>query len=674
MRRWLVVLFILVLPGCQTMHQESKQNTSGMPVPTNQPFVTAGSELGVQGQPASFELPVLEMLDEATGWAVKQANGKPLKLLMTGDGGSSWSEADMPGEYVYGLKFENEQSGWATVASACKDEQGPTSCQQMQLIHSNDGGKSWAVRWKRSMNNQSWRGGELAFPGNRTGYALIGDTLLSTRDGGESWKPLDFGQKGFVPEHLSFVDSETGWVIGTIAQSMKPSAGEGNGHNEVVVFKTTDRGNHWQRQFSLTEGTDQLGSIGICFTDKTNGWFLSSNIDTWSGGLYRTKDGGSHWTRTSEVRTLRPTPTKLQFITGGVGWIPLEVGAGPIDGGIMMTQDGGEHFWTIGEGKGWSIRDVALLSSTKGWAIGIDPNRSDYLMKTVDGGKTWTQLYPSVRPTRDSVFADNQHGYGLGQLSDPNVLLVTSNGGESWSQLYRFDQTTPVFSVAFLDEQTGWAIAGQQGSEKMTVLHTIDGGRSWQTATKELPRLSLFDGAGFFRFFDRQNGLIADANALGLLILRTQDGGLTWHASERKPLPQNSVGQVTFLSPTEGWFVAQGRKDEVNGLYRMTDGETWRKTGQFLNGDTPYGLAFSSAANGAMLVERYPVNGVSEWHLLRTTDGGSTWIDHPFPQSFQLTGLYVRLVFADDRHGWISAANGLVRTEDGGDRWVLLDK
>jgi len=51
-------------------------------------------------------------------------------------------------------------------------------------------------------------------------------------------------------------------------------------------------------------------------------------------------------------------------------------------------------------------------------------------MCTGDGGQTWTQVYPKLRPTKESSFVDNQHGFGLGKLSDSGAFLYTENGGD----------------------------------------------------------------------------------------------------------------------------------------------------------------------------------------------------------------------------------------------------
>jgi len=68
-------------------------------------------------------------------------------------------------------------------------------------------------------------------------------------------------------------------------------------------------------------------------------------------------------------------------------------------------------------------------------------------MCTGDGGQTWTQVYPKLRPTKESSFVDNQHGFGLGKLSDSGAFLYTENGGDNMKRLFRLGMDGRFFSA-----------------------------------------------------------------------------------------------------------------------------------------------------------------------------------------------------------------------------------
>ena len=159
------------------------------------------------------------------------------------------------------------------------------------------------------------------------------------------------------------------------------------------MFRTTDGGRHWQQQFAQVHPDDRVGSIDIQFINATTGWFLTSNLATWAGELYYTANGGGDWQKINQIKCVRPTPTQVQFITAQVGWIPLDVGAGPVAGGLLLTRDGGRSFALV-EGAGESVREAVFVSRQQGWAVGTAPNCGDYLIRTTNSGQSWTQVFP----------------------------------------------------------------------------------------------------------------------------------------------------------------------------------------------------------------------------------------------------------------------------------------
>jgi photosystem II stability/assembly factor-like uncharacterized protein len=57
---------------------------------------------------------------------------------------------------------------------------------------------------------------DLWFQDDANGFALIGSSLLKTQDGGGQWTTVSFGAEDFTPQSMSFVDAETGWVMGAV--------------------------------------------------------------------------------------------------------------------------------------------------------------------------------------------------------------------------------------------------------------------------------------------------------------------------------------------------------------------------------------------------------------------------------------------------------------------------
>jgi photosystem II stability/assembly factor-like uncharacterized protein len=103
-----------------------------------------------------------------------------------------------------------------------------------------------------------------------------------------------------------------------------------------------------------------------------------------------------------------------------------------------------------------SVHDVDFTSLEQGWAVGEAINYGDFLVHTTDGGKSWAQVYPIIRPIRDISFVDNLHGFGLWQLSDLGALLYTDDGGKSWSKIMNFPLDYNTSRISFVDRKNGW--------------------------------------------------------------------------------------------------------------------------------------------------------------------------------------------------------------------------
>ncbi|HWT77171.1 MAG TPA: hypothetical protein VN258_20915, partial [Mobilitalea sp.] len=116
------------------------------------------------------------------------------------------------------------------------------------------------------------------------------------------------------------------------------------------------------------------------------------NYGTFGGELYNTRNGGSDWEKVCDIGGCRPYAQELEAVTPEILWIPKHSGAGPIEGGLSYTVDGGKSFNFIGEESGFvNSNGVEFVTPSLGWAI-MNGFQDKYLMKTVDGGKTWDKV------------------------------------------------------------------------------------------------------------------------------------------------------------------------------------------------------------------------------------------------------------------------------------------
>lgn len=230
-----------------------------------------------------------------------------------------------------------------------------------------------------------------------------------------------------------------------------------------------------------------------------------------------------------------------------------------------------------------------------------------------DGGQTFT---PQSTPVENDEilltggeFLDTQTGWIPGLYG---TMLHTSDGGKTWEKQDTHTEYH-LFSVDFVDAQNGWAIG-----EWNTVLRTADGGTTWQRISEEQD-LVLSNIA----MADEQHGWIVGEAGL---ILRTNDGGQTWERQMPKEF-ERATYEEEFLNPRPGLFCVQA-----------------------VDADTAFACGLDA-------------------HILRTTDGGTTWQLMQTESRFALYSVYVK-----NGKGWAIGDKGAYLTsEDSGETWHLKE-
>jgi photosystem II stability/assembly factor-like uncharacterized protein len=676
---------ILTLFACQI--DDIEEALPGPPEPT---ALSQNEPIQVEGEVARISLHSVDFIDQNNGWMVQTKDhdeggsySQTSQILRTQDGGNHWENIELSNVLVLWLRFLNSTEGWALARTGCRIASGNQVCDSTEILHTQDGGNTWDVQWKQtndpSTDSRVWMSHtDLVFPNPTHGYALVEDQLLTTQDGGKQWYPISFDVDGFVPDHISFTNAETGWVIGRIVRQSSPeSPSVSNQNNELMVLQTVDGGKHWKRQWTKTYPPGPVGSVDIRFVNPITGWFLTSDTAAMSGDLYYTSNGGQKWQKINQIKSARPTPSQLSFVTTKVGFIPLDVGAGPIAGGLMKTQDGGKSFDIIqSDENAGSLHEVTFLSERAGWAVGTSLyNSTDYLMRTNDGGNTWEQIYPRLRPTRDISFTDDQHGYGLGQLTDAGALLRSTDGGETWHNIHRFSPKLQPIRLSFTNRDVGWVLA-VSWTGRTEILRTVDGGVTWSPIGEDIPQVKD-DMTAYFRFFNQNDGVLAETASNDIKLYRTQDGGKHWRETGQEQPKDVEKHVFAFISPAIGWdavSTSENRQSDV-AIKTTTDGSSWSNARSASSGTYAYGIDFISEERGWMLAEERPFSPNSRWYLFVTSDGGKTWVPSLFPDSFQPQAIKDRMPiqFTDAHHGWILSSQGLLRTQDGGRSWTWLN-
>ncbi|MCZ2108361.1 MAG: LuxR C-terminal-related transcriptional regulator [Dehalococcoidia bacterium] len=190
--------------------------------------------------------------------------------------------------------------------------------------------------------------------------------------------------------------------------------------------------------------------------------------------------------------------------------------------------------------------------------------------------------------------------------------------------------------LEMLDSDNGWAF--DTGSALQMVLRTANGGRTWHDVSPLQAQPKSIHQAFFL---DRDHAwvlVVTEASGTAEAqpwIFRTSDGGATWQASDPFPgaIPQ---GALSFADPSNGWyFESQGAGAGSQGIaiYRTTDGgATWAKIGETSGGVGSPGPNLPLSCIKSQPLQLTATTGFATGScaggppfLYRTTDGGETW-------------------------------------------------
>jgi photosystem II stability/assembly factor-like uncharacterized protein len=242
-------------------------------------------------------------------------------------------------------------------------------------------------------------------------------------------------------------------------------------------------------------------------------------------------------------------------------------------GVVVRTTNGGETWIdTPIELPGMAItrlNSIHFISPELGWVVGADSGDDGVLLKTTDGGVSWSVIRLTQKQTPLGVFfTDSDTGWIVGStplagdedsIGGSSAILATTDGGNTWHSQY----TVPIsiIRIFFVDKMNGWA-SGTKG----VIYHTNDGGRTWDRQRTEIeagdgPIDFASDGYKQFeirglQFIDKDHGFAA-ANAAeqqaGRMLV-TSNGGASWH--RQWILNGSNIRDMFFVSPNEGWALS----------------------------------------------------------------------------------------------------------------------
>lgn len=267
-------------------------------------------------------------------------------------------------------------------------------CDRKEAYVSADGGRTWQGRQLPS--DQKLRA--IAVLDAKRGFvAGDGGTLLSTEDGGRSWRQTLVD----TTENLTSIQfvGDWGWVCGWTG----------------IILHSKDGGRTWKRQ---PTGILQ-GLKSIFFIDREHGWAAG-----WAGTILRTTNGGETWQQ-AKMDKSHWSLESIYFRDRLHGWA---VGFG----GLILTSRDGGVTWTEQESptQAW-LKSVAFDGAGRGWIVA-----DNQALLSEDGGTSWKSIPVPGSPflhrvlwLKDSLWAVGQFGVLRSTTGERELTVVATLPG-----------------------------------------------------------------------------------------------------------------------------------------------------------------------------------------------------------------------------------------------------
>ncbi|MEO7201318.1 MAG: glycosyl hydrolase, partial [Candidatus Tumulicola sp.] len=346
-----------------------------------------------------------------------------------------------------------------------------------------------------------------------------GDGIYKSTDAGKTWR-----YAGLRETHMTTnltIDPRNANVVyaASMGHVFAPNPERG-------IFKTTDGGKSWKRILYVDADT---GGVDMSMDKRDPNTIYASMWQAqrfpWKlvsggpgSGLYKTTDGGAHWTNLSR---------NPGFPTGTLGKIGVSIAQSDPrrvyaivqakDGGVFRSDDGGRTWKHLNNQ--WKLRQRAFYYM----AIFADPANSnrvyapnvDAMYVSTDGGKVWKGLEGNTHGDHHILWINPRHTNILLEGNDGGAT-VSVNRGDTFSrednqptgQIYHIalDNQFPFHIFGASQDEASWeytsAFVG--GSIPPSELHTVALGESTFIAPDPDNPLVTF-GSGYYSTFVELN-------------------------------------------------------------------------------------------------------------------------------------------------------------------------
>ena len=530
-------------------------------------FVGRTSDGGVTVTPVASGVPTnqrcqsISFGDASTGYvAAGAASGSAGTIIKTTDGGASWTTVFTTTNPVTALVAINP-----IVVHAVLQNGG--------VVNTTDGGLTWSTPVPNTVGNPTLG---MSFLDSMTGFVVGSAGKISkTTDGGATWAPLPPPQTNFAFFEMKIISAAEIYAVGA----------------PDFLYKSTDLGSTWTPLpiIPVSGVSDTL----VFYSLEKQGSLLTMSGDF--GVVAQSTDGGMTWTSNNFLLT-----TALMF----------DIQVVPNTSTVVA----------VGRQRTISTRQV---------------------LRSTDMGDSWSAIDVPVNTDLQAVsFVDSQLGYACGTNSQ---VLKTTDAGLTWAPVTRPSATNYTLqAMEFIDANTGWIFVNFANVPGGNIFKTTDGGATWGQQT-----IGTTDQIASCDMVDANVGYLT-LNSSNRPIYKTTNGGTNW-----TPVTTPFTGQIKDVRAVDANLVYLGINSGTNRVGKSTDGgTTWQQIALPATVDVT-SVDFRDANTGY-------VAGNTLNALCKTTDGGATW-------SFQNAHVnaVVKIYAGPSGRGWALGTTASILREGG---------
>ncbi len=471
----------------------------------------------------------------------------------------------------------------------------------------------------------------------------VGDGVYKSTDGGENWTNMGLRDS----EHIAKIlvdpkDSNRVLVCAT-------------GHlwddnQERGVYQTSDGGQTWKKVLGGANGSTGCGFMALSPQEpktvfaslwdfRRQGWTFRSGGP--GSGLYRSSDGGEHWTELNESNS-KGLPEKP--------WGRVAVAVAPSKPQVVYANIESKKsalYRSDDGGKSWSRLDASRFVVWRPFYFGnliVDPKDENKIFKpdgpllvSVNGGHSFSVVSGNAHGDFHDVWIDP---------SNPNIVYTTDDaglwrsedGGTRWK--HQFNLPVSQFYHVSVDNADPYHIYGGLQDNSSWV-----GDSSYPGGVTNSRWENMYGGDGFWMFEDPSDPAYIYAEAQGGTIGRVNR--YTHDTRPIQPLPEYGEKKLRFnwntpihMSPNEKGTIYIG----AEFLFRSRDhGQSWERISPDLTTNDPEkqkqeesgGVTVDNSAaemhTSIYSISESPKTGQIIWvgtddgNLQITRDGAKTW-------------------------------------------------